>query len=105
MNICCECYGDGAALRDLSDVLTGRVRAWVISGKYTLGEYSLDLGGKPKPEGFNPTWDGSPGAKFVCEKCDYLAQDCYEVVMSAREEFQWELEMDPTGQTQERYGL
>jgi len=101
---CCECYSTGSNLRDVSEVLKGHTRAWVLSGKYAFGEAADELSGITTPKGFNSHWNGSEGTHFVCEKCTSIASDAYEEVQLARNEFLWELEYDPTGQTQEQYG-
>ncbi len=102
--ICCECYSTGSGLLDVSDVLKGQIRAWVLLGKYTLGEASEELSGLAMPKGYNPHWDGSKGTHYVCSGCTSIASDAYEEVLLCRNEFLWELENDPTGQTQELYG-
>ena len=103
VKICSECFETRDDLRDLDEVLVGRVRDWVIGGHYRLGEYANDCG-TPSPKGFNSSWDGSESAHYVCKSCACLARDAFDECSSARFDFQWELENDPTGQTQERFG-
>ena len=40
---CCECYSTGSNLRDVSEVLKGHTRAWVLSGKYAFGEAADEI--------------------------------------------------------------
>ena len=102
-HICSECFEPSDNLTDINEVLTGRVRDWVVSGKYKLGEYAEECG-TPAPKGFVSSWDGAEGVHFICKQCNCLARDAYDECASSWHEFQWELENDPTGQTQELYG-
>ena len=102
-HICSECFEPSDNLRDINEVLAGRVREWVANGKYKLGEYA-EACGTPAPKDFVATWDGSAGVHFICKKCDCLARDAYDECVSSWNDFQWELENDPTGQTQEMFG-
>lgn len=64
--ICSECFKQSDDLRDINEVLVGRVREWVASGKYKLGEYA-EACGTSSPKGFVATWDGSEGVHFICK--------------------------------------
>tara|TARA_R100000458_G_C8193125_1_gene186190 strand:- start:309 stop:656 length:348 start_codon:yes stop_codon:yes gene_type:complete len=102
--ICCECYSTDCnqSLRDVADVVSYALGHWILKGGYTFGEYSLELGGKPKPSWFNPNWNGKEGSLYVCNKCTTIARDEFDQARQIHAEHRYNVENqfpdDPTGQ-------